>query len=170
MNMITEVLILGVVTAVVSRTVTQENIFAWLRVWANRSWLKYLLSCQYCFSFWVAGGLVALSEPWQISDYVFEVLLVVAVANALMITYELATVKIKVQRTLDEFNRGQIETQRTLNEGHRLNNAYSALQLERMEINAEGARMLKAQADEHNAKVAVERAKTEVPKSFGGAN
>jgi hypothetical protein len=166
-----EVFVLGVVVAVVSRTVAQEEVFRWLRNAVSHSWFRYLVSCQYCFSFWAATATVLVAQNYvTLDDFVVEVLVLVAIANGLMITYELATVKIKVQRTLDKFNRGQIETQKALLEGTKLNNAYSALQLEQNQIQMEGIRMLKAQADEHNAKVAVERTKNEVPKSLGGAN
>src|SRR5580692_5599012 len=96
LRVITEIVSLGLVTAVVSRTVTQEQIFAWLRTRVKNTWLSYLVGCQYCFSFWIASILVVLSEPWRsfVGDFVIETLLVVAIANTAMITYELATVKI----------------------------------------------------------------------------
>src|SRR5580692_884680 len=99
--MITEIVSLGLVTAVVSRTVTQVQIFAWLRTRAKNTWLSYLVGCQYCFSFWIALNVVGIAHGYAIdvSKFIVETLIVIAVANTAMITYELATVKIKVQRT-----------------------------------------------------------------------
>jgi hypothetical protein len=166
---------LALVVAVISRTVTQEAIFAELQSWArSRSTafgrkLAYPLQCQYCFSHWVAAGLTAVIGYTAVQtgstayDFLLTVFFLVGVANGFLIAYERATVAVKVQRTIDEFNRKQVELSAELITGHRLQNKLSELAVEQTEINMEGVRALKQRVDEHNAKVEVAEAGKQFP-------
>lgn len=53
-------LVLALATSAVSLTVTKSRAFAWLRVPIMRRsrWFGELISCPYCFSHWVALGLL----------------------------------------------------------------------------------------------------------------
>lgn len=109
-------LLYALVVAVISRTVTQEEIFREVKEYAKdiatdpaRGWWKrklfYPLTCQYCFSHWVAAVLVlvsgydvTLAESMTLFSFVFSVLVLVGVANLMLVLYELITLKIQHQR------------------------------------------------------------------------
>jgi hypothetical protein len=57
-----EILYLSLVTASISFTVTETKLFKPLRDWAiaKNPFIGELLSCGYCFGYWVAFALVAL--------------------------------------------------------------------------------------------------------------
>jgi hypothetical protein len=84
MNM-QEVLILSLVTASISFTVTETKLFKPFRDWAGRKgkFFGELSACSYCFGHWIAFGLVAVYKPilfnsaWRLLDY-FLVALVIA--------------------------------------------------------------------------------------------
>jgi hypothetical protein len=78
-----EVIILSFVTASISFTVTDAKIFKPLREWFNRknSLFGSVLSCGYCFGFWVAFVLVAIYRPklfefWWLLDYFLSALVI----------------------------------------------------------------------------------------------
>jgi hypothetical protein len=161
MNQYAELATLGAMTAVIARTVTQEQIFAGLRKKFSTTVLNYFLGCQYCFSFWVAATLVWVDygQPTEFFQFVTRILVVVAVANAMLITYERATVGVKVQRTIDAFNLKQVELSETLIAGHRLNNAMASIQLESQQIQIESLRRLKQAADDQHAQQEIDLAR-----------
>ncbi len=78
-----QVLYLSFVTAAVSFTVTEMKPFLPVREWARarNSILGELLSCGYCFGYWVAFALVAIYRPrlfvfWWPLDYFFTALVI----------------------------------------------------------------------------------------------
>jgi hypothetical protein len=77
------VLYLSLVTASISFTVTETKLFAPAREWARGkgTLLGELLSCGYCFGYWVAFGLVAMFAPsvfslWLPLDYFLTALVI----------------------------------------------------------------------------------------------
>ncbi|MCP4214998.1 MAG: DUF1360 domain-containing protein, partial [bacterium] len=67
---------LSFVTASISFTITEMQIFKPFREWVKRKspFLGDLFSCGYCFGHWVAFALVALYKPklfefWWLLDY-----------------------------------------------------------------------------------------------------
>lgn len=104
-------MIYALVVAVIARTVTQEEVFRELQEYARRPRRKltqkllYPLTCQYCFSHWVAAALVLVTgydvtqaQTTTLKGFVLSVFVLVAVANAFLILYETATVKVRRQR------------------------------------------------------------------------
>ncbi len=91
-------MVLGLVVACVAWTVTHEEIFREPREYCSRRALHdprplarkcfYVVTCEYCFSHWVALGMVALMRfrllvgDWR--GYLLAVFAVVAVANFYM--------------------------------------------------------------------------------------
>ncbi len=75
-------LVLSLVTASISFTVTEMKLFRPLREWAAKKlpWGE-LLSCGYCFGHWVAFGLAAVYRPrlftvWWPLDYLLTALVI----------------------------------------------------------------------------------------------
>jgi len=60
-----EALLLSLVTACVSFTISEAKLFAGLRAAAHRTnrWAGELISCGYCLSHWVTATLVAFCLP-----------------------------------------------------------------------------------------------------------
>jgi hypothetical protein len=76
-----EVLLLSLVTASISYTVTETKLFKPLREWAGKLPMGELLSCGYCLGHWVAFGLVAIYRPrlfemWWPLDFFLTALLI----------------------------------------------------------------------------------------------
>jgi len=82
-----EVLLLTLVTASISYTVTETKLFKSLREWAGRRLPKgEVLSCGYCFGHWVAFVLVAIYHPrlfdmWWPLDYFLTALVIAWVSG-----------------------------------------------------------------------------------------
>ena len=158
--------LLALVVAVISRTVTQETIFVELRNWAKARRSKagkkiaYPLTCQYCFSHWVAAGLALVTGYRVTSDlpvfvsFFVSVFVLVGLANALLISYELATLKVKVQRA-----QAELIAQ---------NSQYQLMRNEVEEMNLKGLRQMAIQVEQHNAGVAAAQAEAQA-KEFGVA-
>ena len=78
--MIQEVLLLSLVTASISYTVTETKLFRPVRERVREeSFLGRLLSCGYCFGHWVALVLVVIYRPrlfdaWWLLDYFLTIL------------------------------------------------------------------------------------------------
>ena len=77
-----EVLLLSLVTASISFTVSEAKLFKPLREWVKRKirWGE-LLSCGYCLGHWVAFALVAIYRPrlfemWWPLDYFLTALVI----------------------------------------------------------------------------------------------
>ena len=78
-----QVIYLSFVTASVSFTVTETNLFLPIREWAKRknSFFGELISCGYCLGYWIAFALVAiyrvkLFESWSLLDYFLTALVI----------------------------------------------------------------------------------------------
>jgi hypothetical protein len=78
-----KVIYLSFVTASLSFTVTETRVFMPFREWVKKrnSSLGKLLSCGYCFGYWVALALVAIYRPkifdsWWLLDYFFTALVI----------------------------------------------------------------------------------------------
>ena len=76
-----EVLLLSLVTASISYTVTETKLFKPLREWVGKLPMGELLSCGYCLGHWVAFALVAIYRPrlfemWWPLDYFLTALLI----------------------------------------------------------------------------------------------
>ena len=77
------ILWLSVVTAAISFTITETKLFQPFRNWLkgkNRFW-GGLISCGYCFGFWVAIALVAIYQPrlfevWAFLDYLLTAFII----------------------------------------------------------------------------------------------
>lgn len=102
---------LALIVAVVARTVTQEEVMRELREFCARQSkhgplpkrkLCYLFTCQYCFSHYVALGVVLLTgfRFWTTGFWgvVFAMFALVAVANLYMAAYERLTVATREAR------------------------------------------------------------------------
>jgi hypothetical protein len=103
---------LALVVACLSWTATHEEITRAPREWLTRcshecrwGWqraLAYMFTCEYCFSHYVAAGVVAftgyrlLLDDWR--GYVLAWLALVAVANAYMSAYGRLRVEIRKER------------------------------------------------------------------------
>lgn len=79
----TEVFYLSLATASIAFVVTETKLFRPLREWATGKWsfLGALLSCGYCFGYWVAFSLVAIYRPklfesWWLLDYVLTAVVI----------------------------------------------------------------------------------------------
>jgi hypothetical protein len=61
-----QLLAVSLVTMGVTQTIARERLFAPLRarLGGKETWLGYLVSCPYCVSHWIAGGLVALTGTY----------------------------------------------------------------------------------------------------------
>jgi hypothetical protein len=110
--------VLALPAACVSWTVTREEVFREPRDWltecgqnGRRWWQRkvcYALTCEYCFSHYVAAGLVALTDyrlllpDWR--GYLLAWLALVAVANVYLSAYS---------RLRVEIHKGKAETQMT---------------------------------------------------------
>lgn len=88
-----EIILLSLVTASLSYTVTETKLFEPLREWVKKrkSFLGKLMSCGYCFGFWVALALVATFRPrlfdsWWVLDY-FLTALTIAWLSAFQWTF-----------------------------------------------------------------------------------
>ncbi|MEW6417508.1 MAG: DUF1360 domain-containing protein [Nitrospirota bacterium] len=78
-----KVIYLSFVTASISFTVTETKLLKPLRQWVKEksSFLGELISCGYCFSYWVALGLVVIYRPkifevWWLLDYFLTALVI----------------------------------------------------------------------------------------------
>jgi hypothetical protein len=78
-----KVICLSFVTASISFAVTEMKVLMPVREWVTRrnSFLGELISCGYCFGYWVAFVLVAiyqlkLFEQWWLLDYFFTALVI----------------------------------------------------------------------------------------------
>jgi len=72
------ILYLSLATASISITITKSSIFKKFRLWVKEKNLFFgnLLRCNYCFSHWVAFGLVAIYQPRLINNiYLIDLLL-----------------------------------------------------------------------------------------------
>lgn len=76
-------MLLSLVTASISFTVTETKLFAPLREWSKKknTFFGELLSCGYCFGHWVALTLVAVYRPllfhaWWPLDYFLTALVI----------------------------------------------------------------------------------------------
>jgi hypothetical protein len=96
-------ILLALVVACITWTITNEEIFRELRdvlrayahddrvaFWKRK--LAYLPTCQYCFSHWIAVGVLwmkgfNLYSGW--SGYFLTLFVIVALANGIMTVYEL---------------------------------------------------------------------------------
>lgn len=81
--MIKTVIYMSFVTASISFTVTETQLFKPIREWVkNRSaFFGKMLNCGYCFGHWVSFGLVAVYKPklfvsWRLLDYFLTALVV----------------------------------------------------------------------------------------------
>jgi len=108
--------VLALPTACVSWTVTHEEIFRepreWLvdcsqsrpRLWQRK--LCFALTCEYCFSHYVAAGFIALTgfqllaSDWR--GYLLSWLALVAVANIYLSAYARLRVDIRKDRAVTE--------------------------------------------------------------------
>jgi hypothetical protein len=79
----TRIVLLSLVTASMSFTVTETKVFASLREWTKvRSrFVGELISCGYCFGHWIAFALVAVFQPrlfqsWWLLDYFLTALVI----------------------------------------------------------------------------------------------
>jgi hypothetical protein len=107
-------LVLALPVACISRTVTQEELFreareGWVRrSEQSRSWLVrkfyYALTCDYCFSHYVAAGFIALTgfqillSDWR--GYLLAWFALVAVANVYSSAY--ARLRVDIHKTRAE--------------------------------------------------------------------
>ena len=107
-------IILSLVVASISWTVTQEEIFAeWRKFCENQSEsgknilirkLFYVFTCEYCFSHWVTLGILILSgfrllmEDWR--GYVLAFFALPWIANQWMSIYRRMRVEIKHENLL----------------------------------------------------------------------
>jgi hypothetical protein len=76
-------ILLSMVTASISFTVTETNIFLSFREWTENknAIIGELLSCGYCLGHWIAFALVAIYRPqlfqlWWPLDYFFTALII----------------------------------------------------------------------------------------------
>jgi hypothetical protein len=115
--------LLALPVACVSWTVTKEEIFREPREWLEqrsrhgRSWLQrklcYMLTCEYCFSHYVAMAFVAFTN-WQLlvpgwRGYVLAWLSLVAVANVYMSIYGRLRVGIREHKTETQQMEAELE-------------------------------------------------------------
>lgn len=85
--------VLALATSAISVTVTLSTLFGPFRAWVPGEFLRELVRCPYCFSHWVAFGLLLLHRPvnytgarfWLVSWFV-EWFAVVAVAAIISFT------------------------------------------------------------------------------------
>ena len=104
--------VLALPVACVAWTVTHEEVFRELREWCvvrsktcqgvcQRKFF-YLFTCEYCFSHWVAAGLLALTDyrlwlqDWR--GLVLAGFSLVAVANVYMSLFEALRLRIRLNR------------------------------------------------------------------------
>ncbi|NUO09969.1 MAG: DUF1360 domain-containing protein [Candidatus Brocadia sp.] len=78
-----EILYLSFVIASISFAVTETKIFKPMREWVKgkNAFLGELISCGYCFGYWVAFALVAIYQPrlyalWWLPDYFFTAIVI----------------------------------------------------------------------------------------------
>jgi hypothetical protein len=78
-----KVILLSLIVASISFTVSESKLFMPLRDWAKKklSYLGEFLSCGYCLGHWVAFGVVAVYRPrlfnsWWLLDYFLTALLI----------------------------------------------------------------------------------------------
>jgi hypothetical protein len=102
---------LALIVAVIARTVTQEEVFREFKEYCQRRSQSaasiaerkffYLFTCQYCFSHWVALGVVILTS-FSLGEgflgHVFGVFALVGVANVYLASYERLTVSTREAR------------------------------------------------------------------------
>ena len=116
--------VLALPVACLSWTVTHEEVFREPRAWldersrtAPRWWqrkLAYALTCEYCFSHYVAAGFVALTDyrlllpDWR--GYLLAWLALVAVANVYLSAYGRLRVEIRKERS--EVQQAEARTRR----------------------------------------------------------
>jgi hypothetical protein len=79
--MFKEVVLLSLVTASVSFTISETKLFEPLRRWVKKIHLGELLSCGYCLGHWVAFVLVSIYRPrlfdmWWPLDYFITALVI----------------------------------------------------------------------------------------------
>jgi len=77
------VLLLSLVTASVSFTITEMKVFKPFRDWIRKgnNWFGELFSCGYCLGHWIAFILVAIYQPrlfhtWWLLDYFLTALVI----------------------------------------------------------------------------------------------
>lgn len=80
---VVQVVLLSMVAASISFTVTETQLFKPVREWVKRknTFLGELLTCGYCFGHWIAFALVAVYQPrffesWWLLDYFLTVLVI----------------------------------------------------------------------------------------------
>ena len=83
-----EVLLLSLVTASISYTVTETKLFKPWREWLQRknSFWSDLFSCGYCLGHWITCALVTIYRPklfelWWLLDYFLTVLVIAWLAG-----------------------------------------------------------------------------------------
>jgi hypothetical protein len=88
MNVLWQILFLGLAVSAISTTVSLSSLFSRFRRWANRrsSWFGRLVDCAYCSSHWIAFFAVAWYHPrvfegWWLANWVVVTFAVIAVAN-----------------------------------------------------------------------------------------
>jgi hypothetical protein len=112
-SQVLELAILAIPVATVAWTVTHEELFREPREWCKRQSdvcrnivarkLFYLFTCEFCFSFYVAAGTVALTAfqllfaDWR--GYLISVLSLVWFANLYMSLFARLRLDIKKERT-----------------------------------------------------------------------
>lgn len=114
------IFVLALIVAVVARIVTQESLFIELQAWASKQQrhsrfairkLTYPLQCQFCFSVWVSAALstyLYFHSPFDLvwlsaADYgpiaiVASTFALTGLANAYLIVYEFATLRVQTTR------------------------------------------------------------------------
>ncbi len=82
-----QVILLSVVTACISFTVTETKLFAPFREWlkVKSSLVGELFACGYCLGHWVAFALVVIYKPklfefWWLLDYFLTALVIAWIA------------------------------------------------------------------------------------------
>jgi hypothetical protein len=87
LELMIEIIFLSFVTASISFTVTEKELFKPLREWTEKIFFfGTLLSCGYCFDHWVAFALVAIYRPkifefWWLLDYFLTALAIAWLAG-----------------------------------------------------------------------------------------
>lgn len=94
MRVLGELLIQGVMVAVITMTVTKGSIFKWLREGAPEFWSE-LLSCPYCFAHW-ASALIATMFTSSPRDWFILWLVQIAISIPIMalLAFSMAQVSI----------------------------------------------------------------------------
>lgn len=89
-DVLIELLILGLAVGTAATTLTQSKIFRWLQTGAQRlhTWLGDLLNCAYCTSHWLAAAAVLAwfnaQDPLSLAVYWLAVTGIAAVISGLI--------------------------------------------------------------------------------------